>query len=233
MTYGLEVDGNVNQVQINSTSGNACLVTYENFSLNAGQRTVGSKSPTALDAQDILFARPTTTTGTSQLYNRWGASTGGQANTQYASTKYQIVPSVAANFVRTRGSGAVSGISDGTNYGLQVFDSSGNAILDTRNTSGIFDIIDVAPAGISHGSTLFTIPTSNRSSYFVSMYNTYYEHFTFFGGTQYEIVIGGLSFEYGSNKVTAIGGLRQYGTSSWSSQFSTMSPVLLGKLKGT
>ena len=93
-TYGLEVDGSIGQVQINSDSN------LSTFTAVQGPVAISTATTVGTDGFDVIFARPSSTSGTSTIYNRVNLFQ--SANTGTPNNITQFKPSIAANIVRFR-----------------------------------------------------------------------------------------------------------------------------------
>lgn len=168
--YGLEIDGSIGQVQI-STSDNLSLMTAVQ-----GPVAVNTSTEVGTDGFDVVFARPSSTSGNSILYN--AVNLFSSLLTGAPTNVVKFKPSVAANVIRYRpqnngslGSTVSLGNTQG-NYGLQVFDSAGGTIYDSRKVTAGLDVVARVQKGtISNGDVIYTIPSGESlSDYYLCYY---------------------------------------------------------------
>lgn len=221
-TYGLEVDGSIGQVQINSDSN------LSTFTAVQGPVAISTSTTVGTDGFDVIFARPSSTSGTLPIYNRVNLFQ--SANTGAPSNITQFRPSLAANIVRFRpmnngatGSTVSLGNTQG-NYGLQVFDSAGGTIYDSRKVFAGVDIVANYSKGTKYdGDVLYTIPSGEAlSDYYFSVYTAFH---IFIGGfINVNLSYNGATFNYSTRQIKlAMNGIQN---------FANTGDVMIIKLKG-
>lgn len=198
--YGLEVDGNIGQVQINTVDNLSVMTAVQ------GPTALGTSTTMGTDGFDMIFARPATVSGTRTLYNRENQFQ--NLNTGYPTNTLKFKPSIAANAVRFRpmnngalGSTVSLGNTQG-NYGLQVFDSSGGTIYDSRKVSAGLDVVARFARGTKyHNDVLYNIPSGETlSDYYFCYYGSIYFYISA-GIIQVNLSLNGAIFDYGNRRI--------------------------------
>ena len=158
MGYGLQFTGGANNTIIDSDTGYDGLVKVSTGTVSAG-------STVSVSANQYLWVRPSATSGTATIYN-----------SQFNTSSRNFKASVACAYILTeRGNTAANNVSsDGSTYGLKIFDTNGTTvILNSQRTNGVMNIVAGIPSGnaaTAGGSTLFTKPSgSNLNSYYVGI----------------------------------------------------------------
>ena len=222
-TYGLEVDGNIGQAQINSDSNLATFTAVQ------GPVAISTATTVGTDGFDVIFARPSSTSGTSTVYNRVNLFQ--STNTGIPNNITQFKPSIAANIIRYRpmNNGAtgstVSLANTQGNYGLQVFDSAGGTIYDSRKVFAGVDIVANHSKGTKYdGDVLYTIPSGEAlSDYYFCVYTAFWVYISS-GFINVNVSYNGATFNYSTRQIKlAMNGIQN---------FANTGDMMIIKLKG-
>tara|TARA_B100000902_G_scaffold52776_1_gene59507 strand:+ start:1108 stop:1788 length:681 start_codon:yes stop_codon:yes gene_type:complete len=141
MAYGAEISGqsvgNWDGFILNSTIQD--LRSYVPVVISTTAVTVGSQYP-SYTLGDLLFARPHDGAGT--IY------------TDFRNPSQPVAKGESQQYVLMRPTGtSISSNANGTNYGLQILNSAGDTIYDSRKSSGGFNIKATVGARSMSGTT--------------------------------------------------------------------------------
>lgn len=187
MTYGLQVTNGDGRTIINSDQ------VYPNVKLSNTATLISTESNRINFTLDntLVFARPNTTTGGPYgvAISSFIAYSGVSYSTRHWMTNYSAFQNPSAEYKYATLSNQTSPPTP-SEYGLEVFDSSGNTtLLMTEGFENSFDILFSGVAATST-TTFSGIDWKTDTGIYVLMNNTDHIYNNFFGQSSFERLIG-------------------------------------------